>query len=306
MKLAIYLSAVPAKTKNQFKRDLLTNFAIGVRAAGDDVIVIDDVDAIVDADIAVIQGWIGMKSAPHLEQRRRVIAAQQAAGRHTLIIDSNLFGFLDPGNRDRYLRYSLDGIFPTTGYYFDHAVDPARWQEIKNTYGWNEREWQRHGQTILICLQREGGWSMDGFSVTDWLDAILPVIQRTSSRPVVLRPHPGSLRIVPELKKRWPRLSVSEGTDIRQDLQQAWCTITYNSSPAVASLLWGVPTFVTDPDPKRSQAWPCVNTDLATIEQPRRDDRTPLYHKLAQSHFATSNIATGDAWRFMRVRLPTA
>ena len=303
MKLAVYLSAVPSKTKNQFKRDLLKKFAIGSRVVGDDVLLVDDVNRVIDSDIAVLQGWIGMKSSPHLEQRRRVIEHQKRIGGHTLVIDSNLFGFLEPTDRDRFLRYSLDGIFPTTGYYFDSNIDHTRWDEIKHNYGWTDRDWQTTGQCVLICLQRDGGWSMDGLSVIDWLTGIIPVIER-SGRAIVIRPHPGSVRIVPEVARRWPGIEISDRLDIRQDLDRAWCTVTYNSSPAIASLLWGVPTFVTDPTPQRSQSWPYACDDLARIPDPFRPDRQALFEKLSQCHFATDTLETGNAWRFMRARLP--
>ena len=303
MKLAVYLSAVPAKTKNQFKRDLLTKFALGARVAGDDVRLIDDVESVIDCDIAVLQGWTGMKSAPHLEQRRRVVDHQCNTNHHTLVIDSNLFGFLAPDDRDRFLRYSLDGIFPTTGYYFNRDPDPIRWQEIKRSYGWVDRPWQMTGQSVLICLQRDGGWSMDGLGVIDWLSQIIPKIQ-LAGRPMIIRPHPGSLRVVPEVQRHWPGIEISDRPDIRQDLDRAWCTVTYNSSPSVASLMWGVPTFVTDPVCQRSQAWPAACDDLTRISDPPKPDREPLFERLAQCHFATDTLETGDAWRFMRARLP--
>lgn len=304
MKIAVYLSAVPGKAKNQSKRNLLQRFAEGAKAAGDEIWLVDNVDTVIAADIAVLQGWIGMKNAPHLEQRRRVIKQQRTTGNHTLVIDSNLFGFLAPDDRDRFLRYSLDGVFPTTGYYFDRDIDTARWREIAQSYGWIERDWQTTGESVLICLQRDGGWSMDGFSVVQWLAQVLPRIQQSSARPIVIRPHPGSLRVVPEIRQRWPSLRVSEHSDIRDDLNRAWCTITYNSSPAIASLLWGVPTFVTDSCPERSQAHGCANTNLQLIDNPLRFDRNDFYHRVAQCHFATANLANGQAWQFMRARLP--
>lgn len=304
MKIAVYLSAVPAKTKNQFKRDLLTKFALGAKAAGETVLIIDDVNRVVPADIAVVQGWIGMKTAPHLEQRKRVIETQRSTNGRTLVIDSNLFGFLDPADRDKYLRYSLDGIFPTTGYYFDSNIDESRWPEICADYQFQERDWKRDGSHVLICLQRDGGWSMDGLPVIDWLDSMRRSIQAVSDRPMIVRAHPGSTKIVPEIRKRWPDLAVSDLPDIRQDFDRAWCTITYNSSPAVASILWGVPAFVTDATARRSQAWSHADVDLARIEQPALPDRRPFYHRLSQCHFATDRLESGQAWSFMRSRLP--
>lgn len=303
MKIGVYVSAVPAKAKNQFKRDLLKKFAVGAAAAGDDVQLIDDVNRVIDCDIAVLQGWIGMKTAPHLDQRRWVIEHQQRAGAHTLVIDSNLFGFLAPDDRDRFLRYSLNGIFPTTGYYFDRDLDPSRWEEIKRSYGWVERPWQTQGRSVLVCLQRDGGWSMRGLKILDWLAEIMPQIQR-SDRDVVIRPHPGNLAIVPQVRAHWPQIEISDRPDIRQDLDRAWCTVTYNSSPAIASLLWGVPAFVTDAVAQRSQAWPVAASDLSLIADPPRPDRSALFQRLAQCHFATDTLDTGAAWRFMRARLP--
>lgn len=304
MKIAVYLSAVPAKTKNQFKKDLLINFAHGAKSAGDEVWIIENNETIIDVDIAVLQGWIGMKSAPHLELRRRVIDKQRTQQKHTLVIDSNLFGFFDPSDKDKYLRYSLDGIFPTTGYYFDKDIDPSRWEEIKRSYRFQERPWTASGSNVLVCLQRDGGWSMDGFGVIPWLEKTIPSIRAHTNRPIVIRPHPGSLKTVPEVRKRWPDIVVSQLNDIRQDLDQAWCTVTYNSSPGVASLLWGVPTFVTDPVSLRSQAHGYANVDLSQIDNPARPDRKDFYLRLAQCHFATAQLNSGDAWRFMRARLP--
>lgn len=303
MKVAVYLSAVPNKAKNEFKRSLLENFAHGVKNSGDEVYLVDDVQSVADADIAVLQGWVGMKQAPHLEQRQRVITAQQQQNRHTLVIDSNLFGFLEPEDFNRYLRYSLDGIFPTTGYYFDRNIDSARWEAIKRDYGFEERPWRVDGRHVTLCLQRDGGWSMDGLSVIEWLENTIPLVKAYTQRPILIRAHPSSMKVVPEIERRWPQLEISRNTDLRQDLNRSWCTVTYNSSPGVASILWGIPTFITDPSPQRSQTYGFANTDLSMLGNPLLPDRTDFYHRLSQCHFATEQLSTGDAWRFMRARI---
>ena len=96
-----------------------------------------------------------------------------------------------------------------------------------------------------------------------------------------------------------------EEITLRKQLARSWCTVTYNSSPGVASLLYGTPVFVTDPIPARSQCFPICNTDLTSIESPNAYDRTDWYHKLAQFHWTTAEVKNGNAWRFMRERLPT-
>lgn len=303
MKLAIYLSGIPAKSKNQQKRQALVDFAAGVIAAGDQAIMVEGHET-VSCDIAVIQGWVNSKAGAHLRIRSNAIDRQRAEGKHIVVIDSNLLGFLAPDDFNRYLRYSLDGIFPTTGYYFDREIDSSRWTSVKARYGFVERDWRTSGDHILVCLQRDGGWSMGTKSVPKWLDETLAQLRTHTDRPILVRPHPGNQEIIKQLKITQPKCRISDTKDIREDLEHAWATITYNSSPGVASLLWGVPVWVTDPEPAKSQAWPLAQTQLQDIEQPILADRQSLYNRLAQCHFTSEELVSGLAWRFMRHRLP--
>lgn len=303
MRVAVYLSGIPAKSKNQQKRQCLLDFAAGVTVAGDSVEVVEGYDA-VDCDIAVIQGWVNAKTGPHLRIRAAAIERQRTVNRHVVVIDSNLLGFLEPGDFNRYLRYSLDGIFPTTGYYFDRDIDPSRWLSIQHNYGYQERKYRRDGRHILICLQRNGGWSMGQQDVIDWLEKTVRHVRAHTDRPIIIRPHPGNQEIVKQLQITSSNTTLSQAKDIRDDLKHAHATVTYNSSPGVASLLWGVPVWVTDPEPAKSQVWPLAQTSLRDIEHPIYQDRTPLYHRLGQCHFSAAELRSGEAWRFMRARLP--
>ncbi len=304
MKVAVYLSGVPAKAKNAFKTMILNKFAYGAKKAGDEVYLVDQL-APIDCDVAVIQGWVNNKQAPHLALRSSVIKHQRKNNKHVIAIDSNLYGFLRPDDFNLYLRYSVGDVFPDRGYYFNNNIDPTRWFAIKSNYGFSERNWNVNGKNILVTLQRNGGWSMGDVPVQQWLDQIIPQIRAATDRPIVVRPHPGDIKTVPNIKfHKTPNISWSTNADIRQDLDNAWATVTYNSSPGVASLLWGVPTWVTDPAPSRSQAWPYALTDLSQLESPHRPDREEFYHRLAQCHWNADELDSGDAWRFMRQRLP--
>lgn len=303
MRIAVYLSGIPVKSKNQQKRQALTDFASGVRAAGDHVILVEDTN-IVDCDLAVIQGWTNSTASTHLRVRHEAIQQQRTHGRHIMVIDSNLLGFLEPADFNRYLRYSLDGIFPTTGYYFDCKIDPNRWAQIKQRYAFQERDWRSNGHHILLCLQRNGGWSMGSTPVLEWLATTIDRIRQHTDRPILIRAHPGDRGIIPRINLKQSRCSISDAEDIRRDLDRAWATITYNSSPGVASLLWGVPVWVTDPEPRKSQAWPVAHTNLALIESPIYGDRQAIYHRLGQCHFDSAECQSGQAWRFMRERMP--
>jgi len=305
MNVAVYLSGVPTKTKHNEKRNMLERFAHGVGLTGDTVQRVNGFQ-IAKCDIAVIQGWIGMKIGAHLKLRESVINNQRLRGKHTLVIDRNLFGFLDSRNRDRYLCYSLDGIFPNTGYYFDTRIDESRWDSIKKNYKFTERPWKQ-GDNVLITLQRNHGWSMgEDLSVQEWLNRIIPIIRQNTDRLIVIRPHPGDAKTPRVLQVKTNNWKFSTEQDIRSDLNNAWCTVTYNSSPGVASLLWGVPSFVTDPLPDRSQAYPWASTDLSQVATPYMPDRQLFYNTISQSHFNNDEINSGYAWRFMRDRIADA
>jgi hypothetical protein len=286
MKIAVYLSGIPRKSQNESKKRILRSFAQGAERAGDQVILVED-NRIVDCDVAVIQGFVHehSKQAPHLLIRKQAIDFQKQNNKHSVIIDSNLYQFLDTQNIDKYLRYSIGGIFPTDACYFDQDRDLTRWNKIKSSYQFSEQEWHT-GHDILICFQRNGGWSMNGYSVTEWAVNTINKIRKVTQRPIVVRGHPGELLL-------------------SQQLKQTHATITYNSSPGVASLLSGVPVFVTDPVPERSQCWPICNTDLDKVENPILFDRQDFYHRLAQCHWTLDEVASGDAWKFMRNRLPS-
>ena len=310
VKVAVYLSGLPKRTKNEFKKMILRSWCEGVEKSGDQVVAVED-NRIVNCDVAVIQGYVHEhgRQAEHLQIRRNAIVHQKSVGKHALIIDSNLYQFLDMGDINKYLRYSIGGIFPNDAWYFQKNMDINRWNHIKNVYGFQERKYSNKDDgPILICLQRNGGWSMGGIPAQQWITRTIAHIRRVTARPIIVRGHPGDKTTLHELKiDMFPMVTkqTPEEITLRKQLARSWCTVTYNSSPGVASLLYGTPVFVTDPVPERSQCFPICNTDLTSIESPNAYDRTDWYHKLAQFHWTTEEVKCGNAWRFMRERLPT-
>lgn len=296
----IYYAGIPAKNTKQEKRDVLTNFHLGVGkdASSKEVEAADWQPS----DLAVIQGWVHTNSgnAPHLQFRRRVIQEQRKIGKHTLAIDSNLFLYRDPSNTKQYLRFSLNDVFPTTGNYFTDRIDPVRWQQIKSNIGFDLKSWRIRGSHILICLQRNGGWSMAGVDVMQWCNKTILELRKYTDRPIVVRAHPGDKRVKEYLKINHPNVKISSNSSILQDFNNAWATVTYNSSPGVASAIEGIPVFVTDPIPKHSQAYDVANTDLSRIENPTAPLRNEWIEKIAMSHFNFDDLRNGIAWNIIK------
>jgi hypothetical protein len=61
-----------------------------------------------------------------------------------------------------------------------------------------------------------------------------------------------------------------------------------------------VPVFVTDPNPKNSQAYDVANTSLYEIENPQFPDREQWIRKISMSHFSFNDLASGEAWKVIK------
>ena len=297
-----YYGGIPPHNKNLEKPMILDNFLQGVNQMGDLGIAHRAMTAI-PCDVALIQGFVhdDGKTLPHLILRKQAVDLQKLNGKRSLIVDSNLFLYADPGNTRRYLRYSFDGVFPTTGFYFDKNPDPARWDKISRSIGIYLKPWRTQGNHILICLQRNGGWSMRGLDVQQWLDdTIIKIRQYSRKRPILIRNHPGDKKTRFRLRINHKNVQVSNNPNLRDDLKDAWATVVYNSSPSVASLIEGVPAFLTDPHPEYSQSFDVANLDLSKIENPDMPDRQLWIEKLSMCHWNFDELKSGEAWDFFR------
>jgi hypothetical protein len=296
-----YYAGIPPNNNNLEKPQILDYFCQGVTAMGDTAIAHRGLNALA-CDVALIQGFVHEhgKSAPHLQLRKNAVDLQKRTHKRSLIVDSSLFLFANKNNPLHYLRYSFDGVFPTTGFYFDRDIDPSRWNQISKDLGISLRPWRTQGNHILICLQRNGGWSMRGLDVIQWMNATILEIRKYSQRPIVVRAHPGDKKISGYLKVNYKGVSLSTKPDLREDLKNAWATVVYNSSPSVASIIEGVPAFLTDSQPEHSQSLVVANTDISKIEDPIMIDRQQWVERLSMCHWKFDELKSGAAWNFFK------
>lgn len=295
----IYYAGIPAKNTKSEKRDVLKNFHLGVPDQQSKEVETFEYQP---SDLAVIQGWVHERSgnAPHLAFRKRIIEQQKKHNRRTLAVDSNLFLYRDPKNANQYLRFSLDGVFPTTGEYFWKSATPNHWNKIKQDLNIDLQPWREDGEHILICLQRNGGWSMGAYDVMRWCNDVIGQIRRRTNRPILVRAHPGDKRARQYLKSTPRDVSISQSDSIVNDFENCWACVTYNSSPGVAAAIEGVPVFVTDQNPQNSQAYDVANTSLVNIENPSTFERQKWIEKIAISHYNFEDLRNGEAWRIIK------
>ena len=303
MKVASYLMGIPPGNTNPEKPQIIVNFIEGVWAAGDKGEIVCDYNP-VDCDVAVVQGFVhpGSKRMPHLDLRKRVFEKQQVEGKRSIIVDSNLFLSYDPRNSRKYLRYSFDGVFPNTGEYCNQNANPLRWDKLKNDLGIHLKPVQKTGKYILICCQRDGGWSMDGQQLMPWLVKTIQQIRKFSDRPIIVRFHPGDKSRIQHIRSlvryRLKAVAPSNSDNLLLDLKHAHSVISYNSSPGVVAAIEGIPVFVLDP--ARSQASDVANKLIENIETPEEFDRETWIRKMAMMHWTLDELKDGTAWRHLR------
>ena len=308
MKVVSYYNVVPSINKSQEKFDILTKFVKGVNQVGDTGILNRD-NKLLDCDVAVIQGWQHErgKSGKHLQLRQAVIDKQLSENRYVCTADSNLFLYATPNNKPHhYLRYSLNGVFPNTGIYFDTDPDPKRWQQISQDLNINLGNIKSNGKNIIFCLQRDGGWSMGKRTALDWCYQTIREIRKYSDRQIVIRPHPKDKRAfttyIPKLEQFYksdPSIKINKKNNpLDEDLSKAWAVVNHNSSSIVGPIIKGYHAFVTDPE--SSQCREVAHTDFSKIEKPEEFDRQAWLERISMFHWKFTELENGSAWQHMR------
>jgi hypothetical protein len=290
--VVIYFSSLPKIADHNRKVQVLQAFAQGAQHMGAKVHIQKD-HTPVDCRLAVILGWVGKKiRGPHIQLRQDVIDHQQRNNQHVMPIDGSCFKFVDVNSI--FLRYSLDGVFYNTNNYANRGSTDEKWQQVRSRLNLTLEPWRQNGSHILVCLQRDGGWSMKGTDMDQWAHNIVVKLRSYTDRPIVVRPHPKHSIDFTELQKI-PGVSQSQpGHSLQKDLAGAWAAVFYNSSSSVAAVLGGVPVFVSDDD---CVAWSVANSDLARIETPVMPDRTQWLYDLSVAHWTDEESRSGDIYR---------
>lgn len=292
--VVVYLSSLPRIADRNRKVEVLQAFAAGCTQLGLKTLLQGN-QQLAPTKLAVILGWVGQSiKGPHIQLRKDVIANQKV-----MSIDGSCFKFADPTSI--FLRYSLDGVYYNTNEYANKNSSPDKWNQISQRLGLELKPWRAAGDHILVCGQRDGGWSMKGTDMNQWVLDTVKQIRTRTSRPIVIRPHPKN-PINPHLFGNIPNLKFSRATTLQQDLHNAWASVFFNSSSCVASVLAGVPVFASDSD---CVAWQVANHDLSQIEKPLTPEREQWLWDLSAAHWTDEESRSGLIYNKFRPFLPT-
>lgn len=270
---------------------LMDNFKAGVLSNGDQVVEYHS-NQLPDQplDAGFVLGYT-------LEENFRKKIIDQLAEQNvaSVFVDSNVLNYARPEHE--WHRYSLNTVYPDTGTYFFSELNPNKWAEYSQWHNVNLRDWRTKGSHILIFCQRPKGFNMF-IDQEAWLDSTIAQIRQYSSRPIMIRMHPGDgtrdKQIYKIQKKYGTTVTISSHSNIREALKNAWCTVGINSTPNVVAAIEGIPGYVEDPT--RSWAKDVAFNDLAQIENPPLANRTEWVNKIANIHWSNTEVKTGQLW----------
>jgi hypothetical protein len=247
-------------------------------------------------------GWATTNTGGrNIALRKQIIVEQRRRGLQTMCIDASCWKYTDQDSR--YLRYSLNGPFYDRSEYANHNSDSAKWNEIQQALHIELKLSQSNSQGhVLICMQRDGGFSMKALDPMEWLNEKIRQIRQHTQRQIMIRPHPGDYR--PDDFHKWHKrqnndttsIVVSDPVNTRlvDNLTGAHAAVFFNSSASVAAVCAGIPVFADDVS---CVAWAVANQDIAQIESPAVFAREQWLYDLAAAHWSDADAQAGRIWQ---------
>ena len=298
--VVVYISSVANPRRHPRKIACLESFAEGVTKTGHHVHVESDFKYR-PGRLAVILGWATTNTGgPNIALRKQIIAEQQQHNFKTMCIDASCWKYLDDSGT--YLRYSLGGPFYDRAEYANKDSGPEKWQEISQRLSLQLNPPSVNNGHILICMQRDGGFSMKSLNPNQWLDAKIKEIRLHTTRAIVVRPHPGSYTMqnfakftLPKYKAKW-NVSVIDPkhSKLTDNLVGAHSVVLFNSSASVAAVCAGIPLFADD---SSCVSWAVANKNASGIESPMVFDRQQWIQDLAAAHWSDEDARAGKIYQ---------
>jgi hypothetical protein len=161
---------------------------------------------------------------------------------------------------------------------------------------------------VLFCLQLPWDAAVNNVYYPTYVKDTVDKLLLSTKRKIIIREHPMifksdlqifkndlQLLIAHEYKKvikdimRHDRVYMTENENIKDDFDQAWCVVAYNSNSTVEAAMHGIPSFVAD---SGSMTWNISSHNL-DIENPIRPERHQWLCDLSYSQWHGDEVARG-------------
>ena len=227
--------------------------------------------------------------------RHDVIQHQKAKGGHTFCFDGSFFKSLD---NFKYWRFGLNSPL-ADGVFLNENSPSDRWNMIKDEFNIPYNNWKQRGDIIVICTQPDLGYSMNLTKTRDCLYSWIPQIRSLSDKKIIIKPHPNTNRIaqheIKEIISNYKDVEIID--DINRSLydllDNVYALITWNSTVAIDSIVYGVPTFTFN---DLGFGYPISDHDLNNINNPVMLDREQTLYDMCYTTWSNEELATGKLW----------
>lgn len=216
-------------------------------------------------------------------------------------------------NLNDYYTLTWEGI-KYYGDFKNRNSDSKRWLKIKNEKKLQKdiydtldiKAWKSQGDKIIILTQKPVDRALDELyiyysSYYDWLKRTIFDIQNLCDREIVLRIHPEhkpeERKQIINIAKLFNNVSVSTSIDIKEDLKQAYCTVTFNSTAAIFSVFEGIPVIILGSGAEvKNVAHKCL-TDLNNLDYTKETNQ--WCNDIGYAVWSEQEIRSGEAWTHM-------
>lgn len=305
MIIKIFLNSIG----HYYQHEMLTKFAEGIAKRNpEDTVIMDLGDEYSHCDVAIIFGsWKERDKGHHIV---RSSVANRA--KCFVVIETPLVG-RKVNEENKYWRVGVDGFLNNQGHFILKSMKSKctgnRFTKLglDNFEGWKN---DPNGH-ILLMLQLPGDASLRRTNIYNWAEEVIYQIRSRSNKRIIVRPHPlANVKDGDEfysffyklIKSGHQKIEFSEpkAVPLSQDLNGAYCSISFSSGSSIDSIMSGIPTIACDPG---NFAW-----DISSRYIDQLDELVKVQNKTVEQwlwdlswyQWTSQEMRTGECWEHIR------
>lgn len=267
---------------------------------GDKITKIPDLNHILDEYSFFFQN--GMVNINSSEEHKKYLSYAIDTKKPILIRESPALRMLPQWNTN-WVKLVWGSIFMDEGLH-PYMSSYDRWDYLSKKYKIIVHDYKRRGSSILFNLQMPfdaalNRLTFNGITYEEWCLSTINLIRKNSDRPIIIRRHPLENSVETFLKKNLQIKNVeySQNKNFFDDLNKSWCMMSYNSTSAVESVLYGTHTICLD---SSAFAWEVSGKTLEDIDLDLEVDRSDWLRKIAFMQWELSEIRDPGVWNLIK------
>ena len=292
------IAIIEDTANHQQHREVLHSFAKG---CGGDITTSNNVN---DYDCAVIFGSYKKKRGrPQHQGKGKIIES----GIPYIQLETQLIGRpIDTAIHNEF-RVGVNGfLWDDAKWGFEHIEDD-RSKKVFERNGYDpDVPWKQDGEYILLCMQKVGDASLRDADVFEWTENTVNDIRKHTDRKIIIRPHPlyrkSSLhntlkeKVLNVSNTHWQETDLLKDgfVSIQEQLQKAWCTVTYTSGSGIDAVINGIPNIACDTG---SMVYDVSSKDIAEVENPYRGEKKEWTNRIAHCQWSIEEFESGECWK---------